>query len=327
MGERSRRTFAPLLALLLALPAAACAAARGEEGDRGPRFPGDGADPGPRFVDDGSQGGDNGGKPAKAPKHRKEKPPREPEKPEGKKGSFLKVHGNLDLTFWYPYTRGDVAMDGGTAATTGGPHAESFSLDIDLLFDRFIVTHGINTTFLPSDLALRTSGLVSTTRSQYGSWELAAGPKLLEVKEEASDAAAAVDSPKRKPRSSASLFRLDSFVGIRAHRFSDQDKVLGFLPDSRSSFGWKDPIAGLRAEWVPSPDFAFRVRGDRKFSGTGSDCAWRASAAVVFFASSRASLAVGWAVSHVRYDTGRPPFEDRYALDLSGPFAAFEFRF
>jgi hypothetical protein len=301
------RGGAGALACVLALACAACAGARGggapprsreepEEGRR--RAPRDREEPGERTATPETPVGTPAGK---APPSR--------------------VRGVFDISFGEPFTHGRVAMDGSSASAVGSPRSEVFSLDLDILFGKWMASHELSTTFLPAGLGLaEPSSPLSTVRSHYGNWDLVLGPKVLEIPAE-------TGGTSRPGRSPSPTFRLDAFAGVRFHRFSEWDGFRGFLPGSHGSVGWTDPIAGLRAEWMATGDLAFRLRGDTKFSGVGSDHAWRASAAVVFWASRGASLTLGWAASSIHFERGRGRGAVRYDVLLDGPFLALEIRF
>jgi len=185
-------------------------------------------------------------------------------------------------------------------STSGRPISAGGGLSLDLLPEKWIGSFRSDTQVLPEDLHP-----AGARAAVLQSWELAAGPKVIET----------------------SALRLDAFAGARAWALRVADSTSGLPSDDVERETWVDPIAGLRADFPLAEGFTLRFRGDAALGNSGSENAWRASAAGIFHVSTVVSLSLGWETSSVHYDRGRGADRVLYDVTLSGPFLALEIRF
>jgi hypothetical protein len=191
-------------------------------------------------------------------------------------------------------------MQGVAAVTVSGPRAPGGGLSLDLLPDRWIGSFRSDGHVLPPRLEQPGGDTTS-----IHSWEAAVGPKVLETEG----------------------LRLDAFAGARAWamRVSDSPSALPSRDEERET--WVDPIAGIRAEVALGRGVSLRFRGDSSLGNSGSDRAWRGSAAGILGLSGSVSLSLGWEMSSVHRERGRGGGRFLYDATLSGPFLALELGF
>jgi hypothetical protein len=173
-------------------------------------------------------------------------------------------------------------------------------ISLDLLPETWILSFRADALSLPEDLEPARARVVV-----LDSWELAAGPKILE----------------------SGGVRLDALAGGRAWLLRVADSESGIPSDDLDREAWIEPFAGLRAEAACGKGVSFRIRGDAGLGNSEGDRSWRGSAAGVFEVSKTVSLSLGWETSSVHHDRGSGLDRVLCDLDVSGPFLALELRF
>lgn len=118
---------------------------------------------------------------------------------------------------------------------------------------------------------------------------------------------------------------LDALVGARFWNISN-DVTVSALGMSRSygeSFGWVDPVIGLRAFFRLTDKLSVQAQADIGGFGTGSDFTWSAMATANYTFTDQLSVSAGYKVLDVDYD------HDGYVYDtrLSGPVVGLTYRF
>lgn len=124
-------------------------------------------------------------------------------------------------------------------------------------------------------------------------------------------------------------FTLDALGGARFWRISNDVKLtgsLGVISGSATygeSFGWIDPLAGLRAFFPLTENLSLQMQADIGGFGAGSDLTWSALATVNYVFSERLSASMGYKVLDVDYDHNGHVYDTR----LSGPVLGMTYRF
>ena len=125
-------------------------------------------------------------------------------------------------------------------------------------------------------------------------------------------------------------FTLDALAGARFWHISNDVTVTASHPAIGSvsathgeSFGWVDPVVGLRAFLPLTEKLSFQAQADVGGFGAGSDLTWSALATVNYTFNDHFSASVGYKVLDVDYD------HDGHVYDtqLSGPVLGMTYRF
>ncbi|WP_411034849.1 hypothetical protein [Shinella sp. BYT-45] len=120
-------------------------------------------------------------------------------------------------------------------------------------------------------------------------------------------------------------FTLDALAGARFWHISN-DVTVSALGISRSygeSFGWVDPVVGVRAFLPITDKLSVQAQADIGGFGAGSDLTWSALATVNYTITDRFSVSAGYKVLDVDYDRGGHVYDTR----LSGPVLGVTLRF
>ncbi len=124
-------------------------------------------------------------------------------------------------------------------------------------------------------------------------------------------------------------FTLDALAGARFwHISNDVTLTVGLGGGSVTgsygeSFGWVDPLAGLRAFLPLTEKLSVQAQADIGGFGAGSDLTWSALATVNYTFSDHLSASAGYKVLDVDYDHGGHVYDTR----LSGPVLGMTWRF
>lgn len=124
-------------------------------------------------------------------------------------------------------------------------------------------------------------------------------------------------------------FTLDALGGARLWHISNDVTLTGSLGGASGtvshgeSFGWVDPLLGLRAFLPLTQKLSLQGQVDIGGFGAGSDLTWSAMATVNYVFSDRLSASVGYKVLDVDYDRGGHVYDTR----LSGPVLGITYRF
>lgn len=124
-------------------------------------------------------------------------------------------------------------------------------------------------------------------------------------------------------------FTLDALGGARFWHISNDVKLTGSLGGMSGSvsydesFGWVDPLVGLRAFLPLTEKLSLQGQADIGGFGAGSDLTWSALATVNYAFSDRLSASVGYKVLDVDYDHNGHVYDTR----LSGPVLGMTYRF
>ncbi|MGB3900127.1 MAG: hypothetical protein WA973_16440 [Mesorhizobium sp.] len=124
-------------------------------------------------------------------------------------------------------------------------------------------------------------------------------------------------------------FTLDALGGARFWYISNDVRLTGsFGPISGSvsygeSFGWVDPLVGLRAFLPLTEKLSVQAQADIGGFGAGSDFTWSALATVNYVVNDRLSGSVGYKVLDVDYNRNGHVYDTR----LSGPVLGMTYRF
>lgn len=125
-------------------------------------------------------------------------------------------------------------------------------------------------------------------------------------------------------------FTLDALAGVRFWHISNDVTVtashasIGTRSASHGeSFGWVDPVIGMRAFVPLSEKLSLQAQGDIGGFGAGSEFSWSAMATVNYVFNSQLSASLGYKVLDVDYD------HDGHVYDtqLSGPVLGMTYRF
>ncbi len=124
-------------------------------------------------------------------------------------------------------------------------------------------------------------------------------------------------------------FTLDALGGARFWHISNDVKLTGSLGGMNGSithdesFGWVDPLIGLRAFVPLTEQLSIQGQADIGGFGAGSDLTWSALATVNYVFSDRLSVSLGYKVLDVNYDNNGHVYDTR----LSGPVLGMTYRF
>lgn len=125
-------------------------------------------------------------------------------------------------------------------------------------------------------------------------------------------------------------FTLDALAGARIWHISNEIKVtaehtgIGRRTASYGeSFGWADPLAGLRAFVPLTEQFSLQAQADAGGFGAGADLTWSVLATANYTVNDSLSLSAGYKALKVDYD------RDGHVYDvfLSGPVVGMTLRF
>lgn len=119
-------------------------------------------------------------------------------------------------------------------------------------------------------------------------------------------------------------FTLDALAGARFWHISNDVTISTPGPYSyRESFGWVDPVVGLRAFLPLTDKLSVQAQADVGGFGAGSDITWSALATINYTFTDHLSVSAGYKVLDVDYDRGGHVFDTR----LSGPVLGLTLRF
>lgn len=120
-------------------------------------------------------------------------------------------------------------------------------------------------------------------------------------------------------------FTLDALAGARFWHISNDVTVsaLGMSRTYGESFGWVDPVVGIRA-FLPLTDrLSVQAQADVGGFGVGADITWSALATVNYTVTDHLSISAGYKVLDVDYARGGHVYDTR----LSGPVLGMTLRF
>ncbi|AWC22112.1 hypothetical protein CO731_01568 [Aminobacter sp. MSH1] len=125
-------------------------------------------------------------------------------------------------------------------------------------------------------------------------------------------------------------FTLDALGGIRFWHISNDVTVTAShaLIGSRSashgeSFGWVDPVVGLRAFLPVTDKLSLQAQADIGGFGAGSEFTWSVLGTANYIVTDRFSVSAGYKVLDVDYERGGHVYDTR----LSGPVLGTTWRF
>lgn len=125
-------------------------------------------------------------------------------------------------------------------------------------------------------------------------------------------------------------FTLDALAGARFWYIDNRVRVFASAPPFGSvsashgeSFGWVDPVIGLRAFVPVTGGFSLQAQADVGGFGAGSDITWSALATVNYAFTDHLSASAGYKVLYVDYRRGGHVFDNR----LAGPVLGMTYRF
>ena len=120
-------------------------------------------------------------------------------------------------------------------------------------------------------------------------------------------------------------FTLDALAGARFWHISNDVtvKALGMSRSYGESFGWVDPVVGMRAFLPLTDKLSIQAQADVGGFGAGSDLTWSALATINYVVTDHLSISAGYKVLDVDYDRGGHVFDTR----LSGPVLGMTLRF
>ena len=125
-------------------------------------------------------------------------------------------------------------------------------------------------------------------------------------------------------------FTLDALGGARFWYISNDITVTASHPaigsrtaSHRESFGWVDPVVGLRAFIPVTEKVSIQAQADIGGFGAGSDLTWSVLATLNYNFSDHLSASAGYKVLDVDYDHNGHVFDTR----LSGPVIGATYRF
>ncbi|OLU04383.1 hypothetical protein BVK86_07380 [Pseudomonas reinekei] len=122
---------------------------------------------------------------------------------------------------------------------------------------------------------------------------------------------------------------LDALAGARVWHISNRMKVTGSLgglsksASYRESFGWVDPLVGLRAFLPITQKLSVQGQADIGGFGAGSDFTWSALVTVNYAFRDSLSTSVGYKLLDVDYDYNGHLYDTR----LSGPALGMTYQF
>ncbi|WP_374628163.1 hypothetical protein [Pannonibacter indicus] len=125
-------------------------------------------------------------------------------------------------------------------------------------------------------------------------------------------------------------FTLDALAGVRFWHISNELKVtaehaaIGRRTASHGeSFGWADPLVGLRAFVPMTEQLSIQAQADVGGFGAGADLTWSVLATANYTLNDRLSLSAGYKALKVDYDHGGHVYD----VLLSGPVLGMTLRF
>lgn len=125
-------------------------------------------------------------------------------------------------------------------------------------------------------------------------------------------------------------FTLDALGGVRFWHISNDVTVTASHPaigsrsaTHRESFGWVDPVVGVRAFLPLTEKLSLQAQADVGGFGAGSDLTWSALATANYTVTEHLSLSAGYKILKVDYDHGGHVYD----TSLSGPVLGMTWRF
>lgn len=120
-------------------------------------------------------------------------------------------------------------------------------------------------------------------------------------------------------------FTLDALAGARFWHISNDVTVsaLGISRTYGESFGWVDPVVGVRAFLPLTDKLSIQAQADVGGFGAGADLTWSALATINYTFTDKLSFSAGYKVLDVDYDRGGYVYDTR----LSGPVLGMTLRF
>ncbi len=120
-------------------------------------------------------------------------------------------------------------------------------------------------------------------------------------------------------------FTMDALAGARFWHISNDVTVsaLGISRTYGESFGWVDPVVGVRAFLPLTDKLSVQAQADVGGFGAGADFTWSALATINYVVTDSLSISAGYKVLDVDYDRGGHVYDTR----LSGPVLGVTLRF
>ena len=120
-------------------------------------------------------------------------------------------------------------------------------------------------------------------------------------------------------------FTLDLLAGARLWNVSNKVTVSygPYAISHRESFGWVDPVVGIRAFYGLTDRFSFQAQGDIGGFGAGSRLTWQLLATANYVLTDRLSISAGYKMLKADYRSGGHVFD----TTLQGPVAGLTYRF
>ncbi|MCO5090990.1 hypothetical protein [Bosea sp. (in: a-proteobacteria)] len=120
-------------------------------------------------------------------------------------------------------------------------------------------------------------------------------------------------------------FTLDLLAGARLWNVSNKVTVSygPFAISHRESFGWVDPVVGLRAFYGLTDRFSIQAQGDIGGFGVGSRLTWQVLATANYVLTDHLSISAGYKILKADYRSGGRVFD----TTLQGPVAGLTYRF
>ena len=119
----------------------------------------------------------------------------------------------------------------------------------------------------------------------------------------------------------------DVVFGARINRIGGSFRTLLTQIEREESKVWVDPLVGVRLSVPDTGRWLVAVRADIGGFGAGSDFAWQIYPAVGYSFVDWFTLAGGYRVLSMDYQTGEGVDEFRYDVTTHGPFVGFAFQF
>lgn len=120
-------------------------------------------------------------------------------------------------------------------------------------------------------------------------------------------------------------FRLDLLAGARLWSVSNKVTVHygPYAVSHRESFGWVDPVIGLRAFYGLTEKLSLQAQGDVGGFGAGSRLTWQVLATANYVLTDHLSVSAGYKILKTDYRSGGHVFD----TTLQGPVAGLTYRF
>jgi len=120
-------------------------------------------------------------------------------------------------------------------------------------------------------------------------------------------------------------FSLDMLGGARLWSVANRITVSygPFALSHRESFGWVDPVVGLRAFYGLTERLSLQAQADIGGFGLGSDLTWQLLATLNYTLTDHLSASLGYKVLRADYKSGGHVFD----TTLQGPVAGLTYRF